>query len=204
MTDAPPDDPTAPLALGRFSADSRALGEADFAARHGVAFLLHPGAFDAMRKPLQPQATMIMARGFVPPSSSTGGGAGAGAAAGVSESVRPDSSGPMRSLRIYPIRNTGRSPFPRIVTLGRTKNNDIVLADVSISKFHAFFKEEGGQVFLADGESRNGTFVEGERALTTKQGKPTLLKSGARVKFGAVEFRFIDVKELLSLVRQFG
>jgi hypothetical protein len=40
--------------------------------------------------------------------------------------------------------------------------------------------------------------------MPTKQGKPTLLRSGFRVKFGAVEFRFIDVKELLALVRQFA
>jgi hypothetical protein len=184
-----PDDPSAPLNLGAFSADARALGEADFAARHGGAFLLHEGNLDPSRRPIQPQQTLIMGR--VLPADA--GGAPARA-----------SGSPVSSLRIYPVRHTGRSPFPRIVTVGRTKNNDVVLADVSISKFHAFFKEEGGTYFLADGESRNGTFVDGERALSTKQGKPTMLRPGARVKFGAIEFRFIDMKELLSLARQFG
>jgi len=141
---------------------------------------------------------MVMGRGILP--SEVGGAPGSD----VPGRKRSDSMNAMGALRVYPVKHTGRSPFPRIVTVGRTKNNDIVLADISISKFHAFFKEEGGQFFLADGESRNGTFVENERAMPTKQGKPTLLKSGVRVKFGAVEFRFIDVKELLVLVRQFG
>jgi len=198
---AAPDDPTAPLDLARFSADVKALGKDDFAARHGSAFLLHQGALDPERKALRPQQTFIMRRSDVPPAPGAGPMTPPVAPGAKAHS---DSGKSISGLLVYPIRHTGRSPFPRIVTVGRTKNNDIVLADVSISKFHAFFKEEGGAVYLADGESRNGTFVDGQRALTTKQGKPTLLKSGARVKVGALEFRFIDATELISLVKQFG
>jgi hypothetical protein len=189
-----PDDPTAPLDLARFTGDARALGHADFSARHGAAFLLHQGALDPERKALRPQQTMVMRRSDAPP----------GSGSSQPPPVGSDAAKSLSGLLVYPIRHTGRSPFPRIVTVGRTKNNDIVLADISISKFHAFFKEEGGGLYLADGESRNGTFVDGQPALTTKQGKPTLLKSGSRVKFGALEFRFIDAKELIALVKQFG
>jgi len=189
-----PHDPTAPLQLAHFGADARALSEEDFAARHGSAFLLHHGNLDPTRRPLSPQATMILGR-VLPPE---------GSVPPPAVFRKPEGHDALGALRVYPVRHTGRSPFPRIVTVGRTKNNDIVLADISISKFHAFFKEEGGQFFLADGKSRNGTFVDNDRALPTKQGKPTLLRSGFRVKFGAVEFRFIDAKELLALVRQFA
>ena len=120
-----------------------------------------------------------------------------------SQGSRPELAAPARQLLVYPVRTTGRSPFPRIVTVGRTKNNDIVLADISISKFHAFFKEEAGSFFLSDGESRNGTFVDGEAAPTAKKGKPVLLKLGARLKFGALDLRFIDAAELRTLVRHF-
>jgi hypothetical protein len=187
-----PEDPTAPLELSRFGLDARALSEEDFAIRHGYAFLLHQGNLDPSRKPTRPQATMIMGRVLPSPETQPTGISKGEVFRGVG------------LLRLYPVRHTGRSPFPRIVTVGRTKNNDIVLADVGISKFHAFFKEEGGQFFLADGESRNGTFVEGERAFPTKQGKPTALTSGLRVKFGALEFRFVDAHELVVLARQFG
>lgn len=189
---AEPDDPIAPLDLARYGADAKSLGQDDFAARHGSAFLLHQGELDPERKALRPQQTFIMRRSDVPPR------LGGPLPAGRSEAVRSVSG-----LLAYPIRHTGRSPFPRIVTVGRTKNNDIVLADISISKFHAFFKEEAGRLSITDGESRNGTFVDGHRVHTTKQGKPTPLKGGAQVKFGALEFRYVEVKELLVLVRQF-
>ncbi len=190
---AAPDDPTLPTELSSYGPDARSLGEEDFAAKHGTAFLLHQGEFDPDRKPIRPQATMIMGRSQFPPSEP-----------GSAPHKPPDGFKGMGALHVYQVRHTGRSPFPRIVTVGRTKNNDIVMADISISKFHAFFKEEGGQYFLADAESRNGTFVDGERALATKNGKPTPLKSGNRVKFGALEFRFVDTKEFLVLARQFG
>jgi len=34
--------------------------------------------------------------------------------------------------------------------------------------------------------------------------KPTPLRTGSRIKFGALDFRFIDAKELVSLARQIG
>ena len=195
---AVPVDPSAPLDLARFAADARALGQDEFGAKHGVAFLLHQGQLDPGRKAISPQQTFIMGRSNAPPPLGGSGGSAGPPSAGRSEAVKTVSG-----LLAYPIRHTGRSPFPRIVTVGRTKNNDIVLADISISKFHAFFKEEGAKLSLTDGESRNGTFVDGQRVLTTKQGKPTVLKGGSQVKFGALEFRFIEVKELLVLIRQF-
>ena len=184
------DDRTGSLDLARFVADAHALDLEGFSARHGRAFLLHQGELDPQRKALRPQQTIILGRSEAPPPMPVAG--------------RPELAKSMNGLMVYPIKHTGRSPFPRIVTVGRTKNNDIVLADVSISKFHAFFKEDGQEWYLADGESRNGTFVDGQRALTSKQGKPTRVKSGARVKFGALAFLFVDAKEMLSLVQQLG
>jgi hypothetical protein len=192
---ATPDDPTAALELASFGPDARTLGEDDFVAKNGGAFLLHHGDLDPTRKPVRPQATLVLGRAMFAEAAQEAAGSPSQAEAAFKG---------MAALQVYPVKNTGRSPFPRIVTVGRTKNNDIVLADISISKFHAFFKEEGGQFFLADAESRNGTFVDGERALATKQGKPTGLKSGSRVKFGGLEFRFVDAKELLLLARQFA
>ena len=182
---APPADPTAALGLSHFTADARLLDEKAFAERHGAAFLIQDGAVDPERRAFRPQQTVVF-RAPDPRQS------------------RPDSTAPARLLLVYPVRTTGRSPFPRIITVGRTKNNDIVLADISISKFHAFFKEEAGQFFLTDGESRNGTFLDGEPAPTAKQGKPLAVKLGAKLKFGGLELRFVDAAELRTLVRHFG
>jgi FHA domain len=187
-----PDDPTAAIELAELSVDARSLGVKDFADKHGGGFLLQDGNLDPNRKPLRPQPTLVMSQGDITAIT---------AAPVLGDRFRSESARTMAQLLVYPIKHTGRSPFPRIVTVGRTKNNDIVLSDISISKFHAFFKEEDGTFYVADGESRNGTFVDGERVLTSKQGKPTALKKGARVKFGGVELRFADVAELVTLAR---
>src|SRR5690242_2597304 len=65
--------------------------------------------------------------------------------------------------------------FPSMITVGRTQNNDIVVPDTAISKFHAFFRLDGKSVELADAGSRNGTFVDNRR-LAPKQ--PVRLKAG--------------------------
>ncbi|HEY2746811.1 MAG TPA: FHA domain-containing protein [Polyangia bacterium] len=80
--------------------------------------------------------------------------------------------------------------FPSMIMLGRTLNNDIVVGDTSISKFHAFFRvAPGGLVEVADAGSRNGTFV-GTEKLTPKQMKR--LRAGDRVRFARLAFQLLD------------
>ena len=52
----------------------------------------------------------------------------------------------------------------RKVTVGRSKDNDVVLSHSSVSRHHLeFFFDEEGNVFLTDLNSLNGTFVNGQR-----------------------------------------
>src|SRR5580765_4715477 len=67
---------------------------------------------------------------------------------------------------VLPVRKT-HITFPSMITIGRTKNNDIVIADVLISKFHAFFRVVADHHELADAGSQNGTRI-GDRALLAK------------------------------------
>ena len=47
----------------------------------------------------------------------------------------------------------------KLVKVGRAKDNDIVLTDASVSRYHCeFFFDESGNVFLTDKDSSNGTF----------------------------------------------
>ena len=55
------------------------------------------------------------------------------------------------------------NPFGSMITIGRAPNNDIVLPAPSVSKFHAFLREEAGSLLLVDANSSNGTFVNGVR-----------------------------------------
>jgi pSer/pThr/pTyr-binding forkhead associated (FHA) protein len=49
------------------------------------------------------------------------------------------------------------------LTVGREAGNDVVLPEGGLSRKHARFYDQGGQVFVEDLGSSNGTFVDGQR-----------------------------------------
>lgn len=73
--------------------------------------------------------------------------------------------------------------------IGRAAENDLVLADASVSNEHAQVLVEDGSYFLSDLGSTNGTFVNGEQ-LTA----PRILVAGDQVQFGRASFTF-DLEE---------
>jgi pSer/pThr/pTyr-binding forkhead associated (FHA) protein len=82
--------------------------------------------------------------------------------------------------------------FPSMITLGRTHNNDIVIDDVQVSKFHAYFKLEGDRIELTDAGSSNGTLVNG----TALEPKTTCVVSpGDLLVFGPLEFVLLQPAE---------
>jgi FHA domain-containing protein len=88
--------------------------------------------------------------------------------------------------------------FPNMITVGRTANNDLVVADVSVSKFHAYFREAGREtgkqgargIELSDAGSKNGTWV-GEQELAPR-GEAVPVKVGDRLRFGRIGFTVVD------------
>lgn len=76
----------------------------------------------------------------------------------------------------------------RGLRIGRAVGNDLVLADEEVSRYHATVWVHGGQVYIRDENSTNGTWVN-ERRITA----PTLLRPGDRVRLG---------KTVLEMVRQ--
>ncbi|HEX8250061.1 MAG TPA: FHA domain-containing protein [Pyrinomonadaceae bacterium] len=72
--------------------------------------------------------------------------------------------------------------------VGRTKENDLMLDDASVSKIHASLVLNGeNQLMVADTGSTNGTFVNNQRIA---YGKAFMINDGDRVKFGTVEVFF--------------
>jgi pSer/pThr/pTyr-binding forkhead associated (FHA) protein len=51
----------------------------------------------------------------------------------------------------------------RTLTVGRHRDNDIVLRDNSVSRHHACFTKEGENLVVTDKGSKNGTIVNGLR-----------------------------------------
>lgn len=77
------------------------------------------------------------------------------------------------------------------ISVGRTRENDLALGDISVSKIHASLVVNGeGSLVVADTGSTNGTFINVERI---RYGKARVVMPGDILKFGdvAVEFEFL-------------
>ena len=69
--------------------------------------------------------------------------------------------------------------------IGRTEQHAVVLPDDMVSRNHAMIQHEGGEFYLIDMGSRNGSFVNGRR-LTA----PVALRDGDRLVFGEARLCF--------------
>jgi hypothetical protein len=69
------------------------------------------------------------------------------------------------------------------ISVGRTRNHDIVLRDRSVSKFHAYFQIEEDTVFISDAGSKNGSRVGSEKVTSAR----TQVAPGAVVTIGSIE-----------------
>ncbi|HEV2258994.1 MAG TPA: cytochrome P450 [Streptosporangiaceae bacterium] len=79
---------------------------------------------------------------------------------------------------------TGTVPAPaRLLRIGRAADNDLVIADPSVSGHHAELRSAGGVTRIVDLGSRNGTFVN-ERRVTA-----AVLAEGDVASFGTSTFR---------------
>ncbi len=101
-------------------------------------------------------------------------------------------------LLVLPVRKVQEN-FPSMITVGRTRNNDIVLHDISVSKFHAYFKMLEGRVELSDAGSLAGTWV-GSKRLAPK-GVGCVVEPGVIVRFAHNELQFVDAAACWARVR---
>jgi len=92
----------------------------------------------------------------------------------------------------YTIEDFSRTvPCKTVLTVGRDKSSDIVLADLMVSRNHAMIRCIGhGDYYLIDGGSSNGSYVNQQRVTV-----PRLLRHGDRIVIGGVEFLFEQEKQ---------
>ncbi|MHB8874209.1 MAG: FHA domain-containing protein [Myxococcaceae bacterium] len=101
---------------------------------------------------------------------------------------------------ILRVRKEKDNAFQRGVTIGRTSNNDVVIDDASVSRFHAWFQvDDAGQWSVLDAGSKNGTHIAGTR-LKPKRAAP--LPRDTRIRFGQVEVTFLPPKAFLNLLKK--
>ncbi|MBS4534324.1 FHA domain-containing protein [Clostridium sp. D2Q-14] len=72
------------------------------------------------------------------------------------------------------------------VTIGRSKNNKIIIKDPYISKKHAKIIKERNQYFIEDLNSANGTFLNSEEIMDA-----AILKNGDIITIGSINFLFV-------------
>jgi hypothetical protein len=99
---------------------------------------------------------------------------------------------------VFPIAKGDNNPWPERVSLGRARNNDVVLGDTSVSKLHAHFKVgRKNEVFVSDAGSRNGTRVNGK---AIDPGEPVKVRVGDAITFGRTTLTLINAEELWEMV----
>lgn len=163
-----------------FVADAQRLSAPEFEERHGSAFLLLTAS--ALTRPE------------------------CGAPTRVELSDAPDRGDERTagvSVVVFPVRR-GAGAAAHLVTIGRATNNDLVIPDLSVSRFHAFLKRENGSLRLQDAGSTNGTLVNASAVPTRGTGPPVALKPGDSVRLGQVDFTFLDAGSLRRFALKFA
>jgi hypothetical protein len=124
------------------------------------------------------------------------------------DSVRPQlltiagaSLRPLRYLdRLAFLTKRPGNPFPHFVSLGRSANNDMVVALDNVSKLHGYFTHGGEGWAYTDHGSTNGSVLNGQ---PVKSMQRTPLADGDRLKIGAgITLRFLLPESLYHLATQ--
>jgi hypothetical protein len=90
------------------------------------------------------------------------------------------------------------NPFAMGVTMGRMDNNDVVLDDESVSRFHAWLQQDAKGWTLVDADSRNGTWLAGKKLAAKEK---VLVADGQKLKLGSVELNFYEPKTFLAQLK---
>ncbi len=102
-----------------------------------------------------------------------------------------------RGVEVYPLAKKPGASFADMITVGRTPNNDIVLRDVTVSRFHAYFRQRGERWIIADAGSKNGSELEGVPLEARKERE---LATGVAVRIGDFELTFYLSNELYGVL----
>jgi len=84
--------------------------------------------------------------------------------------------------------------FP--VTIGRDPSNDIALSDEEVSRFHVRIKQRGRLTVIEDLDSRNGTYLNGDRVLNS------IIKSADKILIGNTELVFFTAESDIQIASE--
>ena len=105
--------------------------------------------------------------------------------------------GDVVNMEIYPLVKKAGASFPDRITIGRTSNNDIVVADASISRLHAYVRRDGRLWVVADGGSKNGSWLKGQ-PLEARRERP--LETRTVLRLGDVDLTFYLASDVYAML----
>jgi hypothetical protein len=116
-------------------------------------------------------------------------------------SVKVVGSVPRRppDARVVPLQKSDRNVFDSRITVGRARNNDVIIRSTKISKLHAAFHPRKASFQLEDMGSLNGTVVNGNQ-LSKKERMP--LQDGDLISFWHYLFEYIRLDSMLEILRE--
>jgi hypothetical protein len=104
---------------------------------------------------------------------------------------------------LFPLEKQADNAFAGMITLGRARNNDVVLGHAGVSKFHGYFRRVGDAWSVCDADSSFGIYVDGAR-IEPQTSQPVV--AGTRVCVAAdesgkgLQFEFLTPEALYDRV----
>lgn len=97
------------------------------------------------------------------------------------------------------IEKTKDNAFRDRITIGRTANNDIVLDDSSVSRFHAWIEVQEGAYVVVDAGSRNGSVVGGRKISAKTR---VTLANATTVRIGSLQLTYYTAQGFLDMLKR--
>ena len=154
--------------LEDYLAEHRTLGHDQFVANHAPPVLVHRRDGDVEGAGRMFKTTAVDAQT-------------------VTSMLRKSSAGEYGEYCVWQVLKKTGGTFADRVSVGRTRAADVCLDYPQVSKFHAYFKQSDGQLFITDAGATNGTFVNAQRL---SPNEPRKMEDGVLVSFGAHTFTF--------------
>jgi hypothetical protein len=101
--------------------------------------------------------------------------------------------------RVFALIKQASNPWPERISIGRARNNDVVLPDNSVSKLHAHYtQDKEGRMFIIDAGSRNGTVVNGKRLMGNERAQ---VKFEDTIVIGVLQLALVTSGMVYDLVQ---
>ena len=116
--------------------------------------------------------------------------------------ISPGTESQIANTLVAEIRKQSNSPPASKICIGRAADNDIVLANHTVSKLHTYLivSEEGGSYEIVAANSTNGTLVN-QKLLVAYENHP--LFNGDQIKFGSsIQMVYLTPQGFYDLLRQ--